>query len=141
MGDKGLINIASTRLNRGVFIYTDVYGTELLDIVKKALYIKKDWHSSIKLSTIILRTIASIEECSDFESFGITEYPLPVDWNVLRLECKREAVIFMTEGWNGLSTGYKLSTVVKKYSFEDFIKTNDAELGKFYEYGKDTIPV
>ena len=118
-----------------------MYGTEFLDIVKKALSIKKDWNSSIKLSTVILRTIASIEECSDFESFGITEYPLPSDWNVLRLECQNKTVMFLTEGWNGISTGYKLSTVVKKYSFEDFIKTNDAELGNFYECGKDTIPV
>ena len=141
MGDRGLINIASTRLNKGVFIYTDVYGTEFLDIVKKALSIKKDWNSSIKLSTVILRTIASIEECSDFESFGITEYPLPSDSNVLRLECQNKTVMFLTERWNGISTGYKLSTVVKKYSFEDFIKTNDAELGNFYECGKDTIPV
>lgn len=141
MSDKGLINIASTKLNKGCFIYTDVYGTELLDITKKALSIKKDWGSSIKLSTVILRTIASIEECSDFESFGITEFPELVDWNVLRIECESKSVLFMKKGWDGISLGYRLDTIVKKYSFEEFIKADDAELGKFYEHGKDTIPL
>ena len=114
MGDRGNIKVGK------VYLYTHWGGSEIKDVLKKALKRKQRWNDEAYLTRIIFCEMVK-DDVESETGFGISTSLCDNEYNILEVDCEKQEVREVTDE----------GKLVKKWSFTKFIgeKENEIHLG------------
>lgn len=123
MGDRGNIVVRQGETNRDdVWFYTHWAGSDLQEVVQKALAKNKRWNDSSYLARIIFDTLTEGQQGEE-TGFGIAASIGDNSHDIVVVDCPNQSVFVIAESAlndGRIPNGFK---PVKVWSFKDFAAT------------------